>query len=189
MTSKDSAGAMRMMSPTQSVTPDLQRVACIARCALPVILGCFAVVPVLLAAQPATSSPRAGTRRAGSASPPTRSQASSPARPPTTPPHANAVATSDTTSASPAGATLAVLRRTPGERPQTATELVEAATREYQTTSLARAVQLGTALAYPYGVAEPVLTCPVLRACVVELEPGERLATRPIAGDRVRWHI
>lgn len=35
---------------------------------------------------------------------------------------------------------------------------------------------------------EPVLTCAVLRACVVDLEPGERLLVpAPIIGDAVRW--
>lgn len=38
------------------------------------------------------------------------------------------------------------------------------------------------------GAREPVLTCAVLRACVVDLEPGERLLVpAPIIGDAVRW--
>jgi type IV secretion system protein VirB9 len=34
-----------------------------------------------------------------------------------------------------------------------------------------------------------VLTCTVLRACVVELEAGEILVNEPIAGDQARWII
>lgn len=38
------------------------------------------------------------------------------------------------------------------------------------------------------GAREPVLTCAVLRACVIDLEPGERLLVpAPIIGDAVRW--
>ena len=43
-------------------------------------------------------------------------------------------------------------------------------------------------LIYPYGIYQPVLTCTVLRACIVELEPGEGLISI-IAGDDQRWLI
>ncbi len=43
-------------------------------------------------------------------------------------------------------------------------------------------------LLYPFGVYQPVLTCTVLRACIVELERGERLISL-IAGDDQRWLI
>ena len=40
------------------------------------------------------------------------------------------------------------------------------------------------------GAREPVLTCAVLRACVIDLEPGERLLVpAPIIGDAVRWRV
>ena len=42
---------------------------------------------------------------------------------------------------------------------------------------------------YRFGEAEPVLTCTVLRACVIELEREEALVDDPIAGDQARWII
>ena len=40
------------------------------------------------------------------------------------------------------------------------------------------------------GAREPVVTCAVLRACVIDLEPGEQLLGRaPIIGDAVRWRV
>lgn len=41
----------------------------------------------------------------------------------------------------------------------------------------------------PFGRGETVLTCTVLRACVVELEQGEVLVNDPVAGDQARWII
>ena len=49
-------------------------------------------------------------------------------------------------------------------------------------------LRLSDVLLYPFGVYQPVLTCTVLRACVVELEPGEKLISM-IAGDDKRWLI
>ncbi len=43
-------------------------------------------------------------------------------------------------------------------------------------------------LIYPYGIYQPVLTCTVLRACIVELQPQESLISI-IAGDDQRWLI
>jgi type IV secretory pathway VirB9-like protein len=40
-----------------------------------------------------------------------------------------------------------------------------------------------------FGQASPVLTCTVLRACLVELEAGETLVEEPIAGDHARWIV
>src|SRR5260363_169289 len=33
----------------------------------------------------------------------------------------------------------------------------------------------------------PKLICTLLRACDIQLEPGERLTGKPVAGDTVRW--
>ncbi|MBX6330907.1 MAG: TrbG/VirB9 family P-type conjugative transfer protein [Gemmatimonadaceae bacterium] len=41
----------------------------------------------------------------------------------------------------------------------------------------------------PFGRVDAVLTCAVLRVCVVELEPGEVVADAPLAGDQARWII
>lgn len=43
-------------------------------------------------------------------------------------------------------------------------------------------------LIYPFGIYQPVLTCTVLRACIVELQTGETLISL-IAGDDQRWLI
>ncbi len=49
-------------------------------------------------------------------------------------------------------------------------------------------LRLSDMLIYPFGIYQPVLTCTVLRACVVELEPGEQLISM-ITGDDQRWLI
>jgi len=65
---------------------------------------------------------------------------------------------------------------------------ITAATREYQASGVARTVVQGNFLTFPYGHAQPTLTCTVLRACVIELEPDEIVLSR-IAGDTERWEI
>jgi len=62
------------------------------------------------------------------------------------------------------------------------------ATREYRETGSARTIYEGDVVTFPYGHAQPILTCAVLRACIVELEPGEILLSK-IAGDTERWEI
>lgn len=68
-------------------------------------------------------------------------------------------------------------------------DAIGAATRDYHTSGVARTITQGTAVTYPFGHAQPTVTCAVLRVCVIELEPGEVLVDRPIAGDTVRWRI
>ncbi|HKC84198.1 MAG TPA: TrbG/VirB9 family P-type conjugative transfer protein [bacterium] len=46
----------------------------------------------------------------------------------------------------------------------------------------------GNFASFPFGHAQPTLSCTVLRACVIELEPGEVVLSR-IAGDTERWEI
>lgn len=65
---------------------------------------------------------------------------------------------------------------------------ITAATREYQASGIARAVVEGNFVSFPYGHSQPTLTCTVLRACVVELQPGEIVLSR-ISGDTERWEI
>ena len=67
-------------------------------------------------------------------------------------------------------------------------DAVASATREYRATGVARVVAQGSFLTVPYGHAQPTLTCTVLRACVIELQPGEIVLSR-IAGDTERWEI
>jgi P-type conjugative transfer protein TrbG len=65
---------------------------------------------------------------------------------------------------------------------------IATATREYRASGIARTVVQGNFLTFPYGHAQPTLTCTVLRACVIELEPGEIVLSR-ISGDTERWEI
>ena len=48
---------------------------------------------------------------------------------------------------------------------------------------------VGSLRSYRFGRSDPVLTCTVLRACVIELEKAEALVDDPIAGDQARWII
>jgi P-type conjugative transfer protein TrbG len=74
----------------------------------------------------------------------------------------------------------------PGTR--STTDLVMAATREYARTGVARTVEEGAFETFPYGHAQPTVTCAPLRACVIELEAGETVLSK-IAGDTQRWEI
>lgn len=77
-------------------------------------------------------------------------------------------------------------------RPSTARPietLIAEAVRTYRMSSVAPTVRAGAVTAYPFAHAEAMLGCRVLRACVVELEPGERLVAPPLAGDQARWLI
>ncbi len=65
---------------------------------------------------------------------------------------------------------------------------VTAATHEYRRTGVARVVEEGTAVTYPFGHSQPTVTCAPLRACVVELQAGESVVSE-IAGDTQRWEI
>ena len=67
-------------------------------------------------------------------------------------------------------------------------DAVDIATREYRTTGIARTVVEGNFLDFPYGHSQPTVTCSVLRACIIELQPGEVVLSR-ISGDTERWEI
>ena len=67
-------------------------------------------------------------------------------------------------------------------------DAIASAVRDYETSGVARPVIEGEFLTFPYGHGQPTLTCSVLRACIIELEPGEILLSR-IAGDTERWEI
>ena len=82
--------------------------------------------------------------------------------------------------AAPAGP---VLVRSPAQA-----DPVGHAVAEYRRTGAARTIEQSGSVVYPYGHAQPTLTCAPLRACVVELEAGETLLS-VIAGDTERWLI
>lgn len=71
---------------------------------------------------------------------------------------------------------------------RTERDAVDVATREYRTTGVARTVVEGNFLDFPYGHSQPTVTCSVLRACIIELQPGEVVLSR-ISGDTERWEI
>lgn len=72
--------------------------------------------------------------------------------------------------------------------PPDSSDVIATATREYQSSGVARTVVQGNFLTFPFGHAQPTLTCTVLRACVIELQSGEIVLSR-IAGDTERWEI
>ena len=65
---------------------------------------------------------------------------------------------------------------------------VDLATREFKKTGVARVVSEGNFVTFPFGHSQPTVTCARLRACVIELQPGEIVLSR-IAGDLERWEI
>lgn len=42
---------------------------------------------------------------------------------------------------------------------------------------------------FPFGHERPLIRCPRLNACLIALEPGERLTDDPLSGDTERWII
>lgn len=67
-------------------------------------------------------------------------------------------------------------------------DAIDAATREFRSTGVARVVAAGNFVSFPYGHSQPTVTCARLRACIIELQPGEIVLSR-IAGDLERWEI
>jgi len=49
-------------------------------------------------------------------------------------------------------------------------------------------LRTSNSLIYPHGVYQPVLTCAVLRICIIELEPGEKVFSMG-TGDHMRWNL
>jgi type IV secretion system protein VirB9 len=74
------------------------------------------------------------------------------------------------------------------QRDAARTDAVTQAAHEYERTGVARTVEEGAFVTFPYGHGQPTLTCAPLRACVIELEAGETVLSR-IAGDTQRWEI
>ncbi|MGH7617865.1 MAG: TrbG/VirB9 family P-type conjugative transfer protein [Gemmatimonadaceae bacterium] len=67
-------------------------------------------------------------------------------------------------------------------------DAIDAATRDFKTTGVARVVTEGNFVTFPFGHSQPTVTCARLRACIIELQPGEIVLSR-IAGDLERWEI
>jgi type IV secretion system protein VirB9 len=75
-----------------------------------------------------------------------------------------------------------------GSARESGMDSVAAATRAYRAGGVARVITEGNFVTVPYGHVQPTVTCTVLRACVIELQPGEVILSR-IAGDTERWEI
>lgn len=71
---------------------------------------------------------------------------------------------------------------------RTLTDPVLAAARDYARTGVARTVEEGAFETFPYGHAQPTVTCAQGGACVIELKAGEAVLSK-IAGDTQRWEI
>lgn len=80
------------------------------------------------------------------------------------------------------------LKSAAGVESRAAADPVVAAAHEYARTGVARTVDEGAFETFPYGHAQPTVTCAPLRACVIELESGESVLSK-IAGDTQRWEI
>lgn len=69
---------------------------------------------------------------------------------------------------------------------------VEAAYAEFMRSGHAAVIPAerpGGSVLYPFGYERPTVLCPRLNACMIALEPGERLTDEPLAGDTERWII
>jgi type IV secretion system protein TrbG len=69
---------------------------------------------------------------------------------------------------------------------------VRAAYRDFERSGTARIIwpkQDGGFVLYPFGHERPAVRCPRLNACLIALEPGERLMDEPLSGDTERWII
>lgn len=88
--------------------------------------------------------------------------------------------------------TLTLAQTPPAERIVTADtplqQAIDAQLQTYAEGGRPEVLRTSNALIYPYGVYQPVLTCTVLRICIIELESGETLYSMG-AGDNVRWNI
>jgi P-type conjugative transfer protein TrbG len=70
----------------------------------------------------------------------------------------------------------------------TRSDSIAVATRDYLAHGNARTIVEGNFITFPYGHSQPTLTCTVLRACVIQLQPGEIVLSK-ITGDTERWEI
>lgn len=62
--------------------------------------------------------------------------------------------------------------------------------RQWQKTGVAKPIMSDDGkILFPFGQYLPTITCAPLRACDVELEPGEIVTEKPKTGDSVRWTI
>ena len=62
--------------------------------------------------------------------------------------------------------------------------------KKWQRTGVAKPIMSDDGkIVFPFGQYLPTLTCAPLRACDIELEPGELVTGKPLAGDPIRWKV
>ncbi|MFC3110925.1 P-type conjugative transfer protein TrbG [Undibacterium arcticum] len=72
----------------------------------------------------------------------------------------------------------------------TAQDAAVAQARKWQQTGVAKPIMSDDGkILFPYGQYLPTITCAPLRACDIELEAGEIVTGKPLAGDAVRWKV
>ena len=65
---------------------------------------------------------------------------------------------------------------------------IDAQVQTVQEGGRAEVLKMSNVLIYPFGMYQPVLSCTILRACIIELQQGEVVISL-IAGDEARWLI
>lgn len=103
-------------------------------------------------------------------------------------PVAAAMAQSTTPQGRPVAVASSTTSRSSGDSARAPGDAIDAATREFKSTGVARVVTEGNFMTFPFGHSQPTVTCARLRACIIELQPGEIVLSR-IAGDLERWEI
>lgn len=69
-------------------------------------------------------------------------------------------------------------------------EATMAQAKRWQQTGVAKPIMSDDGkILFPFGQYMPTVVCTPLRACDIELEAGENLTGKPLAGDKVRWHV
>ncbi|NTB05917.1 P-type conjugative transfer protein TrbG [Agrobacterium tumefaciens] len=77
-----------------------------------------------------------------------------------------------------------------GKRFLTLEDAALAQAKKWQQTGVAKPILSDDGrVMYPFGQYQPKLTCTLLRACEIALEPGELLTGEPVAGDTARWKL
>ena len=62
--------------------------------------------------------------------------------------------------------------------------------RKWQQTGVAKPIMSDDGkILFPFGQYLPTLTCAPLRACDIELAPGEIVTGKPLLGDQIRWKV
>jgi type IV secretion system protein TrbG len=83
---------------------------------------------------------------------------------------------------------MGIVVRILGAQDTTAGDALAVAAREARNGLPPRTVDVGGAIAYPFGHGEAAVACAALRACVVAVDPSERIVATTV-GDSERWLV